>query len=573
MKSKRYSLAFILVGLFTVLGTLPATAQIQVDSANPTAAPQGTINLDVTISGNGFKKGAKAQWFVTGTTNPGGVTVNSTTFKGSNQLTANISVAADAVIAGFDILVINTDGRTGKGTDKFSVTAKGTPVGCRTSGTPDGFTLVTQLNPVQPNGAALITTLRLGNSIRVRPLDLNRDGVVDTLVAFVTSGSSSGSTPGTYVFFLNPATGQMQGTNPVTGAAWQNPLLVLSGVRATQAAAGDVNGDGISDFAMSIPSDVAYLFVGSVTGAPSYNPSYTAYQVLPPAGAPSSWGAGVTIGDLDGDGKDEIVIGAFPGKKDTSIPAVFIFKYTGSAVIYTQKIQDPTGSQASSFGGGLYGGGVAIGNIDGNPGNELVVGAKYANTNGLVYVFSYPASQSNYFTLSGPGPNFGEGLGIADVNVDGSPDLVVITGDQFSGSDTTARALIFAGNVHPGATYTNQLLPATGLAYSWAAPNSDVGDMLAVGAIAVGTPNASDGSSCSSIGGGVGAVHLFTSPFAASQYPSYVFEPPSLAGSSQFSFGYGVAVVPGYPFLLVGAHLQDVGTTSQAGQVYVYKKN
>src|SRR5205814_2273232 len=242
--------AFILVGLFTVLGTLPATAQIQVDSANPTAAPQGTINLDVTISGNGFKKGAKAQWFVTGTTNPGGVTVNSTTFKGSTQLTANITVAPDAVISAFDIVVRNTDGRTGKGTDKFAVTVKGTPIGCSTTGTPSGFTLVVQLNPVQPNGAALITSLFLGNAIRVRPLDLNRDGVVDTLVAFVTSGTTSGGSQGTYAFLLDPATGQMQMVNPVTGAAWQNPLLLLTGVRATSASAGDVNGDGIPDFVM-----------------------------------------------------------------------------------------------------------------------------------------------------------------------------------------------------------------------------------------------------------------------------------------------------------------------------------
>src|SRR2546427_8042592 len=153
MKSKRYSLAFILVGLFTVLGTLPASAQIQVDSANPTAAPQGTINLDVTISGNGFKKGAKAQWFVTGTTNPGGVTVNSTTFNGSSSMTANITIASNATLSGFDVVVTNTDGRTGKGTDLFAVTQQGTPIGCNTTGTPSGFSLVTSLNPVQSNGA------------------------------------------------------------------------------------------------------------------------------------------------------------------------------------------------------------------------------------------------------------------------------------------------------------------------------------------------------------------------------------------------------------------------------------
>ena len=188
MKHQRYSSAVNVALLFLVFAGLPAAAQIQVDSASPSAAPQGTVNLDVVITGNGFKKGAVAQWFVSGTTNPGGVTVNSTTYKGATQLTANITVAPDAVISGFDIVVTNADRRTGKGTDKFAVTLKGTPIGCTTTGTPSGFTLAAVLNPVQPNGAALITTGTLGNAISVRPIDLDRDGVTDTLLAFVVSG-------------------------------------------------------------------------------------------------------------------------------------------------------------------------------------------------------------------------------------------------------------------------------------------------------------------------------------------------------------------------------------------------
>ena len=476
MKSKRRSLAVPILGiLLTLLGALPATAQIQVDSASPTAAPQGSVSLDIAITGNGFKKGASAQWYVTGTTNPGGVTVNSTTFKGSTQLTANITVAPDAVISGFDIVVRNADGRTGKGTDKFAVTQKGTPVGCTTSGTPSGFTLVTVLNPVQPNGAALITSLTLGNAIRVRPLDLNHDGVVDTLVAFVTSGTTTGGRQGTYAFLLDPATGQVQARNPVTGASWQNPLLLLTGVRAALAAAGDANGDGVPDFMMAIPPDLtAYLFVGSVNSS-TLNPSYAAYRIQPPAGAPANWGQSIAMGDLDGDNSDEVLVGAIPGKRDSSIPAVFIFKYAAGSLSYSRKIQDPPGT------GEGFATAIAVGNIDGTAGNDLVVGAPGASTSGggSVYIFPAPAQQSSYFSLSGPGPNFGRGLGIADVNLDGIPDLVVVTGDQFNGSDTTAKALIFAGNLHPGVGYTNQLLPANGLAYSWASPNIDVGDDVA----------------------------------------------------------------------------------------------
>ena len=568
MKMLRCASVFLaILGAFLLAGSVSATAQIQVDSTNPSAAPQGSINLSVTISGNGFKKGAKAQWFVTGTTNPGGVTVNSTTFKGSTQLTVNLTVAADAVISGFDILVTNTDGRTGKGTDKFAVTQKGTPIGCSTSGTPSGFTLVSTLNPVQPNGAALFTSLRLGNAIRVRPLDLNRDGIVDSLVAFVTSGQTGSEA--TYVFLLDPATGLPQANNPVTGAAWQNPLVLLTGAYSTVAESGDVNGDGVPDFIML---NSLYLFVGSVSGAGSpapYTLSYTAYPIQAPPGGYSGFGASIAIGDLDGDGADEIAVGATGGGKRNPVPpVVFIYKFGPGGLTNVQTIQEPN----SSAGG--FGGAIAIGNTDGKPGNDLVVGAKSATTpnGGAVYVYPGPVQQSSYFTLTGPGPQFGEGVAIADVNLDGFPDLVVNTGYQFSGSDTTAQTLIFAGNVHAGATYTNQLLPATGLSYSWAAPNFDVGNMLTVGGIAVGTPNATIGNGCS-IKGGIGAVHLFTSPFGSSQQPNYVFEPPTLVGSSQFSFGYGVGVVPGYPFVLVGAHLQDVGTTSNAGQVYVYKKN
>lgn len=561
MKSKRYSSAVLmLLILVAAVSILPAGAQIQVTSTNPAAAPQGTTNINVTISGSGFKRGAKAQWFVTGTTNPGGVTVNSTSFNGSSSVTANITIASGATLSGFDVLVTNTDGRTGKGTDLFTVTQQGTPLGCYTTATPSGATLQATLNPVQPNGAALITTLKLGNAIRVRPLDLNKDGVVDTLVAFVASGSSSGTNPGTYIFFLDPATGQPLATNPVTGAAWQNPLLVLTGVRATQAAAGDVNGDGLPDFGMTGIDGVAYLFVGSVNNS---IPSYTAYQILPPPGA-SGWGQSMAFGDVDGVGVDEVVVGASGSgsKRNPSPPGVFIFKYANGALNYLREIQDPTGAG--------FGNAIAVGNIDGNPGAELVVGASTATSNGLVYVFPFPATQSNYFTLTGPGPNFGRNLGIADVNLDGFPDLLVITGRQ---GDSTAQALLFAGTVHSGESYTNQLLPAAGLGNGWGMPNIDVGDLSVAGAIAVGAPNAIQGSSCNSIQGGQGALHLFTSPFSASQTPNYVFETPSLVGSSQYEFGYSVGVAPGYPFIVIGEHFRDVGTTSMAGQVYVYKLN
>jgi hypothetical protein len=555
MMSKRYSSKVMAAVVFVAVAAIsPAAAQIQITSTNPAAAPQGSTTLDVTISGSGFKRGAIAAWYVTGTTNPGGVTVNSTKFNGSSSLTANITIATNATLSSFDVLVTNTDGRTGKGTDMFTVTQKGTPLGCYTTGTPSGATLVTVLNPVDPNGSGALLydvygTTRLGDAIRVRPLNLNGHTV---LAAFVTSGGGSGTIPGTYVFFLDPGTGLPLANNPANGSHWRNPLLLLKGYRNNQAAAGDVNGDSIPDFVQAGGLSTPYLFVGSVDN--NYNPSWNAIAISPPASQ------SVAVGDVDGIGVDEIVFGG--GSSSKTPGAVFIYKYVAGAANYVRQIQDPSSASGTGFGNA-----VVIGNIYGN-GNGLVVGAPSGNTNGLVYVFPFPAQQSTYFTLTGSGPSFGRNLGIADVTLDGILDLTVISGKQ---GGTSAQALLYSGDVTASSPH-DQLLPASANG-GWGMPNIDVADTLLTGAVAVGAPNAVQGTSCSSIQGGQGAVHVFTSPFSASQSPRYVFETPSLVGSSQFEYGYGLSLVPRYPFIVIGEHFRDVGSTSMAGQVYVYKLN
>ena len=111
--------------LLVVLGSLavPVEAQVKVQSANPSSAAQGTTNLIVKIGGSGFKSGGQQVVFdVSGTTNPGGITVNSAAFVSNSEVDANITVSSTATISGFDIYV-TSGGRTGKGTDLFSVLA------------------------------------------------------------------------------------------------------------------------------------------------------------------------------------------------------------------------------------------------------------------------------------------------------------------------------------------------------------------------------------------------------------------------------------------------------------------
>ncbi len=107
-------------------GAAPAASEqpIAVTSANPPSGDQATLSLDVVIGGKSFKNGAKAAFFKTGTTDPAGVTVKSTKYVSATQIVATIDIADTAALAQFDIQVQNTDGRTGKGTELFSVTVK-----------------------------------------------------------------------------------------------------------------------------------------------------------------------------------------------------------------------------------------------------------------------------------------------------------------------------------------------------------------------------------------------------------------------------------------------------------------
>jgi len=108
------------------IGLRPALAQeVEVNSAEPPAAEQGTINLDVTIGGNGFERGAIVRFLVAGSENTGGIVVNSTKVKGPRKLIANIDIALDAVVDDFDIEV-QLNGRKGKGTTLFAVQLIGT---------------------------------------------------------------------------------------------------------------------------------------------------------------------------------------------------------------------------------------------------------------------------------------------------------------------------------------------------------------------------------------------------------------------------------------------------------------
>jgi hypothetical protein len=175
-------------------GAVPAaTAQtIVVTAADPPSGAQGTINLNVLIKGKGFKIGAIARFYRTGTSDADGIVVKSTTFRGATELVANIDIADWAALSKFDIEVMNVGGRTGKGTELFSVTKKSTACVI-----PDLLpTLSTTISDMPGSPGYLDSTFGnvTGRVISSMDMDIWGAGVaVDGVGRIVTAGDSSDS--------------------------------------------------------------------------------------------------------------------------------------------------------------------------------------------------------------------------------------------------------------------------------------------------------------------------------------------------------------------------------------------
>jgi len=134
MHIRLFTILMLVLG-FTVSHTVLAQ-KISVSAANPASAVQGTFNLDVEISGNGFDETIEEVKFLLPCleepcTDTGGITVDQENISvlGRKKIKVNIDVSESAAIADFDIRVKTSRGRGGKGTTLFKVQSSTKPKG------------------------------------------------------------------------------------------------------------------------------------------------------------------------------------------------------------------------------------------------------------------------------------------------------------------------------------------------------------------------------------------------------------------------------------------------------------
>ncbi len=217
--------------------------------------------------------------------------------------------------------------------------------------------------------------------------DVDGDGKAEVITS---AGAGGGPHVRTFKLVGNPGSRSLQGAPGFFGARsdFTGGLTVASG---------DVNGDGIDEIVLGVVSNdqpVVYAW--------NYNPTTntpTAHGNPFLAYVPQFIGGiSVAAGDLDGDGKAEIVTGAGPGGG----PHVRTFSgggggLPGSAYAY-----------GADFAGGVN---VAVGDVNGDGTNEIITAA---GPGGGPHIRTFDLNMSPLSTsFYAYGPNFGGGVFIA----------------------------------------------------------------------------------------------------------------------------------------------------------------
>jgi len=329
------------------------------------------------------------------------------------------------------------------------------------------------------------------------------------------------------------------------------------------ATAGDVNGDGYADVVIGADrykqfTGRTYVYLGNASGL-SATPIFTATG----EDVNNHFGYSVdTAGDVNGDGYDDIIVGAYHYKEFTGR----VYVYAGNANgLSATPVLTITGEGPNTYFGRSV---AAAGDVNGDGYDDVIVGAQACdNWTGRVYVYAGSPSgvgATPIFTAGGEGPSnsFGRSVGSAgDVNGDGYSDVVV---GAHGYGDFQGRIYVYTGSADglgavPTFTATGEKVNAH-FGYSAGTAgdvNRDGYDDLIVGANRqsknTGWIYVFPGSS-----NGLSATPIFTA-----------------AGEGEHShFGYSVSTAgdvngDGYDDVVVGAY----HTNDSTGRVYVYSGN
>lgn len=238
--------------------------------------------------------------------------------------------------------------------------------------------------------------------------DVNGDGYSDLVV----SATGANSNQGRIYVYHGSASGLPASPNTTLNAPGTSSVVGYG--FGFSIASGDINGDGYSDIATSTPGQnnggstndgAVYLYLGSPLGL-STSPSVS---IMSPV-ANGFFGVGLRMGDITGNGVDDLVAGAtVPGQ--TGAAYLFVGASGTLPTTPSQTIVSPNGIN-SGFGTAL-----GLGDYDDDGYRDLAVGAYQVNSQtGIIHVYDGTAAgvSSTPANIIGPAGTLGRfGINIA----------------------------------------------------------------------------------------------------------------------------------------------------------------
>jgi fibronectin type 3 domain-containing protein len=274
------------------------------------------------------------------------------------------------------------------------------------------------------------TTGSWPNSVAVQ--DVDGDGKPDLVVTNYSSNTVS--------IFRNSST-----SGSITASSFAPKIDFTTGSEPISVAIGDVDGDGKPDLIVANFSGNTVSVLRNTSTSGSITASSFAAKVDFTTG---TYPKSIAINDVDGDGKPDLIVANFSGNtvsvlKNTSTPGSI------TASSFAPKIDFITGSEPIC---------VAIGDVDGDGKPDLVVTNGNSNTvsvlrntstYGSITASSF-AAKVDFATGSVP-----EDIAIADLDGDGKPDLVTNGRDN-----TTSQFLsVFKNTSMPGIITASSFAP------------------------------------------------------------------------------------------------------------------
>ena len=354
-------------------------------------------------------------------------------------------------------------------------------------GTASGVSAVNLADVAAGTGGFKITGEAAGDEAGVwvsEAGDVNGDGIDDVLVGARRNDGGGGDSGAAYVIFgttssvsavnLDDVAGGGTGGFKITGEAGGN----FAGNSVSSA--GDLNGDGIDDFLVGAnlegsggsQAGAAYVFFGTTSGVSSVNLDDVAggtggFKITGEAAGDRSGYALDAIGDVNGDGIDDFIVGAEENGAADAGAAYVIFGSTssGSAINLDDVALGTGGFKITGENGFDYAGhsAASAGDVNGDGIADFIIGADGNDAGGgaagAAYVIFGTTSSVSAVNLddvaagTGGFKIIGEALGdqagflvsgAGDVNGDGIDDLLVgARTNDAGGADAGAAYVIF----------------------------------------------------------------------------------------------------------------------------------